>query len=248
MKKQLSLLALACMGSISVAQADVIGFEIGAYQWKPDYKGTLRSDDSLLLGNNIDIQNDLGFSDESHNVLWFSLEHPIPVLPNFKIVSSDLDASSNSTLDGIIFGGVTFNEDVSTKYDMSNIEYTLYYEILDNWVNLDLGLTIRQYDGEVRISSTDDSEVENIDFTIPLLYGKARFDLPFSGFFVDAEINIISYSGDSISDTALGLGYESDIGLGAKAGYRTFSLDVEDDTFVADLEFDGAYISLFYHF
>jgi outer membrane protein len=252
MKKQLGLLlAASSMFCASVTQADILGFEIGAYQWKPDYSGTFASSGGNELIDNIDLENDLGYSDESHNIIWFALEHPVPIIPNIKIVSSDLEASSDSNLSREIeFSGQRFTTDVSSTFDLSNTEYTLYYEILDNWVNLDLGLTARVYDGEAKIASTEPEieEVEEIDFTIPLLYAKARFDLPFTGFFVDAEVNIISFDGDSISDMALSIGYESDIGLGAKLGLRRFSLDVEDDDFVADIEMDGTYISAFYHF
>jgi len=251
MKTLLGTLAIASIALLQTAQADVAGIEVGGYQWTPDYKGTLASDSAALGGTSIDIKNDLGYSDDSLNILWASLEHPVPFLPNFKIVSSDLASSASSVLTrDIVFAGETYSvsDDVASTFDMSNTEYTFYYEVLDNWVSLDLGFTIREYDGEVQLATTTQSGTEALDFTIPLLYAAVRADLPFTGFFIDAEINIISYDDDSISDTTVGVGYESEIGLGAKAGYRTFSLDVKEDTFSSDLEFDGAYFSVFYHF
>ncbi|MCW8875941.1 MAG: TIGR04219 family outer membrane beta-barrel protein [Kangiellaceae bacterium] len=255
MKKLLGAVAIASIVSIPTASADVAGFEVGGYQWTPDYKGTFASDSATVVGTDIDIQNDLGFTDESHNIIWASLEHPVPFMPNIKIVSSDLANAASSTLTReLSFGGETYavNEDVSTTFDMSNTEFTFYYEVLDNWLNLDLGLTLRKYDGEVRLitdpSGSNLNEFEELDFTIPLFYLKGRVDLPLTGFFVDGQINIISYDDDEVSDTEFSLGYESDFGLGAKAGYRTFTLEVLEDTFSGDLEFDGAYISVFYHF
>ncbi|WP_444997897.1 TIGR04219 family outer membrane beta-barrel protein [Aliikangiella sp. IMCC44359] len=255
MKKLLSALAVASFAFVPLANADIVGFEVGTYQWKPDYAGTIKSDSNSILGTDIDINDDLGFDDESHNIFWVTAEHPVPFLPNIKIVSSDLKSSAESVLTReITFNGQTYsiNENVSTAVDMSNTEYTLYYEILDNWVNLDLGVTLRQYDGMISLQTpptgTDLNEEEDIDFTIPLIYGKARFDLPFSGFFAEGELNIISYDDDSISDIMVGVGYESDIGFGAKIGYRTFELDVEEDDITADMEFKGAYFSAFYHF
>lgn len=255
MLKKLSVLAIAGLTLSSYAQADTAGLEVGAYQWTPDYSGVFAVDEGDQLGTSLDIQDDLGFTDEDHNIIWVSLEHPVPFLPNIKIVSSDLDVSAASVLTrDIVFGGETFtaSENVATRIDMSNIEYTLYYELLDNWINLDAGLTLRQYDGLVTLSTdpagSNINESEPLDFTIPLLYVKGRVDLPLTGFFVDGEINIISVSGDSLSDTALSLGYESDFGLGAKAGYRTFSMEVEESDFTSDLEFEGAYVSVFFHF
>jgi len=255
MIKKLSLTVIAGLSLCSVAQADTAGIEVGAYQWTPDYSGSISVDDGTQSGTTLDIQNDLGFTDDTNNIFWVSLEHPVPFLPNFKLVSSDLDVSSASVLTrDISFGGETFttNENVSTRIDMSNIEYTFYYELLDNWINLDAGMTFRQYDGLVSLNTdpagSNISEREVLDFTIPLFYLKGRFDIPATGFFVDSEINIISYDGDSLSDTSFSVGYESDFGLGGKAGYRTFSMEVDENEFTSDLEFKGAYVSVFFHF
>ena len=255
MLKKLTILAIAGLTLSSYTQADTAGIEVGAYQWTPDYSGVFAVDDDNQLGTSLDIQDDLGFTDEDHNIIWVSLEHPVPFIPNIKIVSSDLDVSAASVLTrDIVFGGETFtaSENVATRIDMSNIEYTLYYELLDNWINLDAGLTLRQYDGIVTLNTdptgSDINESEAIDFTIPLLYMKGRVDLPLTGFFVDGEINIISFDGNSLSDTALSVGYESEIGLGAKAGYRTFNMEVDESDFSSDLEFKGAYVSVFFHF
>lgn len=253
--KKLTLMAAALIALSPIVQADTAGFEIGGYQWTPDYSGNVAVNDGSQQGTNLDLEDDLGFSDDSHNVIWLSLEHPLPFLPNFKLVSSDFDTSAASILTrDISFGNESFtvNENVATRIDFSNTEYTLYYELLDNWINLDAGLTLRQYDGVITLETdptgSNVSESEDLDFTIPLFYVKGRVDLPLTGFFVDGQMNIVSYDGNSISDTEFSVGYETDIGFGAKAGYRTFSMEVDEDEFISDLDFSGAYISVFFHF
>jgi outer membrane protein len=233
------------------AQADAVGFQIGADSWTPDYTGEIALDSSSSTGTVIDFEDDLGFDDETHSIVWIKLEHPVPIVPNIKIVASDLDAKASSTLTrDITYGDETFsaNEDVDTRFDMSNTELTLYYELLDNWINLDAGLTIRQYDGQSTIRTSTTSATEDLDFAVPLLYLDARIDLPFSGFFVDSTLNSISVDDNSISDISISLGYESDFGLGARLGYRTLELDFDEDDVEADLEFDGTYLNVFYHF
>lgn len=254
MKKLITTLAITGILNITAAQADVIGFEVGTSQWTPEYSGTVSSDSSVASGSQVNIRSDLGYNDDSHNILWAKLEHPLPIIPNIKLVSSDLATTANAQLSrSITFSGQMFdsNQAVSSNFDMSNTEYTFYYEILDNWVNLDLGVTLRKYDGKVQLrttSGTARNELEQADFTLPLFYAAARADLPFSGFFVDAEVNVTELDNDSVSDTTIGFGYESDSGLGAKAGYRTFDMQVKEDDFKSDLKFDGAYVSIFYHF
>jgi outer membrane protein len=255
MFKKLAIATFISLSLSSLVQADTAGIELGGYQWTPDYTGNISVDDDSQIGDTLNLTNDLGFTDGSHNIVWASFEHPVPFLPNFKIISTDLDISTNSVLNrDITFGGQTYtaNENVATQVDLSNTEYTLYYELLDNWINLDAGLTFRQYDGLISLKTdptgSNISEKEELDFIIPLLYLKGRVDLPLTGFFVDGEVNILNYDGNSVSDTAFSVGYESDIGLGGKAGYRTFSMEVEESDFTSDIEFKGAYLSVFYHF
>ncbi|MDH5433246.1 MAG: TIGR04219 family outer membrane beta-barrel protein [Gammaproteobacteria bacterium] len=251
MKKHISKILLAGIIAAPAAQADVIGFEVGGYTWNPEYTGSFTTNGGGIAGTAIDVQNDLGYKDDDHNITWLSLEHPAPAIPNFKVVISDLATSGTSTLGvPLNFAGQTYTtgETVSSTFDMSNTEYTIYYELLDNWVNFDFGITFRQYDGEVALATDPAGSNINasyaLDFMVPLLYAKARFDLPFSGFFADAEINTLSVA----TDMSYSLGYESDFGFGAKLGYRTFTLELEEKPFFSDLEFKGSYVSVFYHF
>ena len=124
----------------------------------------------------------------------------------------------------------------------------MYYEILDNWINVDVGLSLREYDGGVALKTSALDQSENIDFSLPLIYVKARVDLPFTGFFVDAEMSTISYDDEELTDTQFGVGYETSVGFGAKLGYKTFSLKIDEKPLKADFEFSGSYLSVFYHF
>ena len=250
MIKSLFTITVAALVISAPLQADFVGLQIGASSWTPDYEGSFALD-GASAGTTVDIEDDLGFDDESHSDVWVKVEHPVPLLPNLKFVSSNLDASASSTLtEEIVYGDTSFgaNEDINTRFDMSNTELTLYYELLDNWINLDFGLTIRQYDGQSRISSNGTSESEDLDFSIPLLYLDARVDLPFTGFFVDSTLNTISVDDNSISDVNLSIGYESDFGLGARMGIRTLDLEFDESDLDVDLKFQGTYLNLFYHF
>ncbi len=250
MNKIFAVLSVLILLVSTPLQADFVGVQIGTSSWTPDYSGSFTLDGSSS-GTTIDIEDDLGFDDESHSALWIKIEHPVPVLPNIRIVSSDLDASASNTLTrDIVYDDETFsaNADVDTRFDMSNTEFTLYYELLDNWINLDAGLTVRDYDGVSRIRTSTSSAEEDLDFTVPLLYVDARIDLPFTGFFLDSTLNSISIDDSSITETMVGVGYESDFGLGGRLGYRSLELEFDEDDLDVDLEFEGTYLNLFYHF
>ncbi|NVJ60457.1 MAG: TIGR04219 family outer membrane beta-barrel protein [Gammaproteobacteria bacterium] len=244
MKKLLLSAAITSFASLPLS-ADMLGIYVGTGNWKPEASGNISnaSNDEMVFGSSgVDIR------DKNQTGFYLAFEHPIPIIPNAMITEQDLKSSGSGPFTGN-FGGETFVGNVDTEFDMSHRDYTLYYEILDNWVNLDLGLTARQFDGYVFVSDGVNSTNEKFDETLPMLYGKARFDLPLTGLSVSAILNHISQGGNSVTDTSLFVGYETSIGLGIEGGIRTFSLEVDDeDDFTADLEFDGMFINATYHF
>lgn len=247
--KKLLAAGLAVVGSAAVS-ADTIGFRVEASAWKQSYDGSVQS--GL---QSVDLENQLGFDDETNNMFTVYLEHPIPMLPNVALSRTELDTSASNMIglaDGFIFDGELYvNEQISTDFDLSHTDATMYYEILDNWVSLDLGLTVRQFDEGITIRSAGKQSKLDIDATLPMLYVAAKFELPLSGLYAFASANGISYKDSSIIDYRAAIGYETPIGLGLEAGLRSFDLDYEDEddsTEQADFTIDGIYTSLFYHF
>jgi len=245
----LSTLLFLCMTSV---RADFIGFKIGVNYWEPDISGSFIGDDPL--DTQIDLVDDLGLEDISSSNLVLTLEHPIPLLPNIRYQNIDLDSSGFSFSSGFFYEGQQYDGEVTSTFDLSHDDIVLYYEVLDNWINLDIGLDIKIFDGEVTLDGFDlalapISTIVPIDETIPLLYLSARFDLPFSGFYIGAEFSGADISDNSLEDISIVLGYESNSGLGFEGGYKKFSLELNDVTDVnADLEYDGIYLNGYYHF
>lgn len=233
---------------ISTAQADTLGFSIGAYQWQQNYSGTVRSG-----GANVDLHDDLGFNSDNNNVYFAEIDHPIPVLPNLRIQHTVISATENATLPtSITFDNVTYagGTPVRSDLDLTHTDATLYYRPLDNWIKLRVGLTARQFDQGVEIRSLSNGVSSNIsvDSVIPMLYLAARFDLPLTGLYAGADINATSYSGSHLYDGRVNIGYTIAYGLGVEAGYRRFDLKYDDNGEHADVIIDGGYAEVFYHF
>jgi len=230
------------------AQADIIGVTAGAYSWNQDWSGDLRGDETG--DDKIDLEDDLGFDDERANSIYVALEHPIPLLPNIRIASTDMELSETGTLSRQRnYQGKEFqqNTQVDSTFDLSHIDATLYYEILDNVISLDVGLTARQFDGKAEITGTTTSGTEtataDIDFTIPLLFVGARVDLPLTGLYATGEIHGLKIDDDSIIDTKLGIGYEVGI-FAVEAGLRSFEIDAEDDDAEFNMTVEGAFLGI----
>lgn len=240
---RIMLLAGALLASS--AQADVVGWRAGANLWGQQFEGDVRSGTT-----EIDVEDNLNYDDENDYSFYLQLEHPIPVLPNIMLGHTSMEAAAVGSVDGIEFEGIELNGDVSSRSDLTHTDLTLYYEILDNWVNLDVGLTGRYFDDGIQIRdlTTQEAGRLEIDHVVPMFYGQARFDLPFSGLSVGIEGNYISYDDDTLYDTKLNLGYTFAFGLGVEAGYRVMDFEYDDDDEFADVTVDGVYGGLYWDF
>lgn len=255
MKRVNTLLGSALLCGVAASPfsfADtVLGLYVGAGVWQSDFSGDVGSIP-------IDL-NDLGVQEQDGNVLFVALEHPIPIIPNIRLQTLDLNyeqtavVSQSFEFDDQIF---TANDTIHSDFDLSHTDFTLYYEVLDNWVSLDLGLTGRVFDGYVfaeSLTTPSDSERIELDETIPLLYLNAQFELPLTGLYIAAGGNFVSYDGHSLRDYSLGLGYQTDglvLDFGIEAGIRKFTVELDnlDDELNANIELDGMYFTAFLHF
>ena len=227
---------------ITMSHADFVGLNIGSSYWTPDLAGTFNSSSS---SNNINIDS----STDSEASFTISFEHPIPLLPNIKFQNRGLNSTGSDSVSGLDFNGRTFNGSISSTLDLSHNDIVLYYELLDNWVNLDFGLNLKTFDGEISVSDNSNNESIVVDETIPLIYLSARFDLPFSGFYIGADIQNISLNDNSVEDSTLMIGYETSTGFGVEGGYKKFSLDLDDASDLnTTIEYDGLYLNGYYHF
>ncbi|AMO67146.1 MAG: outer membrane protein [Zhongshania aliphaticivorans] len=239
-KRLIALAILAASASVS-SQADIVGATAGAYMWKQSWDGDVKAG-----SDSIDMNDDLGYDDETGKSFYVALEHPVPILPNIRLQSTDLDISEKGTLtkpytfDGKVY---TVGEEVQSTTDLSHIDGTFYYEILDNWVNLDVGLTVRMFDGEVSIKGASGEGAIEIDAPIPMAYVNARFELPLTGLYASALGNVIAYGDNKVTDMTLALGYELGI-LGLELGYRNFDVQLEDDNEEANVTVDGYFLGL----
>jgi outer membrane protein len=231
----------------SFASADFIGAEVGAAGWYPSLSGNIK-----YKGDSIEYENDMGFDADVSTYFWATIEHPVPLIPNLKLKHTKLALDSTKTLStNLQFADKTYalSTDTTTSLNMKQTDFIIYYEILDNWVNLDLGINVKLIDGDISMSNTTNTESKSFYAPIPMGYAKAQFDLPFTGAFVSAECSTISYDNNSIYDAEASVGYESGLGFGAKVGYRVESINIDDIKDIdTDTKLSGAFFSLYYHF
>ncbi|WP_341582106.1 TIGR04219 family outer membrane beta-barrel protein [Marinobacter metalliresistant] len=234
-------LMLAVGGSLilvaPLSQADVVGLGASVSYWDSDLSGKAATNNDL-----VDVENDLNLGGDSTANASLYLEHPVPVLPNIRINYTRVKQSGRGQVGLVGFDGVT--GDVQSDFDLEQLDLTLYYEVLDNWVNLDLGLTARDLAGDLTVQEVNGlaTSETSVDAVIPMGYLAARFDLPFTGVSVGTEGNFISYGGDSLLDFNAYGQYEMAV-LRFRAGYRQMSIDYEDGNDRLDVEIGGPFVS-----
>ncbi|MCP4874616.1 MAG: TIGR04219 family outer membrane beta-barrel protein [Gammaproteobacteria bacterium] len=247
-----SVFAISAFLWLTIGAADAaefIGLNIGQSQlnpplWRPLYQSDLES---------IDLVDDLDVENPEQSSMVLILEHPISALPNFRYEGYELDSSLSSSVNSnnSVNGETHGSAETATSFELSQDDFVLYYQLRNSRMNLDLGVDLKRFDGEISLG--DSSSRVSVDETIPLLYLSARVDLPYDGFYVGAHINSnfidLGLSKSSAQDSAIMLGYESGNGLGVEGGIKYFSLDLDDiDQTDTELEYDSIYLNGYYNF
>jgi outer membrane protein len=247
--KKLLLCATTALTFVTTINADTIGAEVGYAAWNTSLSGNIQKGTGTF-----DFENDLGYgSNEVNGFMWAYIDHPLPFLPNIKIQKTNYSDSASGTINAnVTFDNQNFtaSDTVTSSLTLDQFDIIPYWRILDNWVNFDIGLNIKSIDGNIQVDDSSGNHA-NHDFSVilPMLYTKARVDLPFTGLSIEADLSYIGYSGNKFSDIKAGVVYETTFGLGATAGYRQQNVTLDDiDNTYGDLNIKGPYAGLFYHF
>lgn len=252
MKKTVLVLSLSGALLAGTAQADtLLGLYLGADGWRTSTDGSFAGNDQMQSFN---------FNDKTQTSYYVALEHPLPLIPNIRLQHNQLESAgvTNLTAD-FSFAGESFTADtqLQNQVDLTNTDYVLYYEILDNdLVSIDLGINGKHINGTVAVAETAAGGMaasQRVSQIIPMAYGAAIVGLPLTGLDVFAQGSVIAYDGSRIYDMQAGVAYalldNLAVDLRVKVGYRAVNLRLDDiDDFYADLNFKGVFAGLELHF
>ena len=226
------------------AKADFVGIHGGAGYWDSQIGG-------VILADGVNLEDDLNLTGNSSNHIWFALEHPVPLLPNIRVAATQIEDSGNGVIskDFVFLGtSYTVSEEVYTEVDLTHADVTLYYEIIDIGMDLDVGVTARWIDAKVSI----DNFTESADVVVPMIYARAKVGLPFSGGYFAGDVNAANYRGNGLTDYTVKVGWETENFIfpefGIEVGYRDFSLNADDSDLYFDVNVEGAFFNLTAHF
>ncbi|MDD2947071.1 TIGR04219 family outer membrane beta-barrel protein [Acinetobacter haemolyticus] len=230
--QSLKILCLAIgLGAFSSTQADVIAVKGNIDYWH--YSTDVTQPASSLPQTQLEDDHALSFS--------VAVEHPVPFLPNAKIKHSHLQADSDQSFEGVI---------KSHQVDLTYTDFILYYEILDNIVDADVGFGAKRLSGDILQNYTDTLDVSS---TLPMLYAQAGVNLPFTGLSARVEASFAALNDEQISDAQAELKYNFIdnllVDVGARVGYRILDIQLEEGSNAeTKLKFKGPYLGIEAHF
>ncbi len=240
------LFCLAALSASFTAHADTLSVSAGAGIWNTSPSGSFQKKGDPTA---VDVKNDLFWGDESQGYFYATLEHPVPILPNVKIMATKIDQSGNGNT-SFIFDGTAYSGNVNNDFSIETVDLIGYYEILDNVVSLDIGLNIRnlKVDYTITETTTNTTTTDSISETIPMLYALVGAS-PIPDLIISGELSYITYAGSTISDFTAKVAYTTNFFVGFEAGYRkqTYKFDDVSST-DADMGFDGVFAGAYLKF
>lgn len=214
----------ALLASSSLCAATLVGFGAEASYYAVEADGHFDYENTHTQFNN---------NEENSYQVGVYLEHPIPLIPNIR-----LDYTPKTTFGGS--DGLGNSSDV----DFTQLDTTLYYEILDNVVDLDVGITGKYLSGDVK-----GVQNKSFDEIIPMGYVRAAVTPPMTDLTIDGSVKYITYEGDSLIDARIRASWNIMVGLGIDAGYRYESIEIDNRFDMnTDVSFRGPFLGAHFEF
>jgi len=250
MKKILSTLVLSAAMS-TIVSADMVRLEMGVGAWNPEPSGTITYEDNTGASG---IYKTDGI-DKTKMYAWLLIKHPIPIIPNLRL--EYVDINDNGLVNGKFKDFETGPFGTTASLELKQYDIIPYYNLLDNtfWMTVDLGLDLKVIDSTYSANNVTifgkgtgnytDSKI----IAIPLVYGRARVEIPGTGLGLESDLKYITYDGSTVYDLRAKVDYTFDLDVikpGIEIGYRTQKFDIksDDEKTKMDMDFSGIYAGI----
>jgi hypothetical protein len=240
------------VGLVVIAMAGSAGaFELGVrgVYWFPELRGDIQVDDSGIVGDKVDIKDDLGIDNEAYP--WVEVftgigRHHLA----FSYYEAKYDASQYLTK-RIVFNGQTYNINdlVDSKINYKMYDFMYQYDIVD-WENILAGFSlgivgrVKYIDGEVGLASGTQATKQEFSAPIPLL--GANFHMGLLADILEARVLLtgMGYSDGNCFDGQVDVSLTPLPFFDIHAGYRVFYLDADVDDITFDFGTAGPFVGL----
>jgi len=124
----------------------------------------------------------------------------------------------------------------------------LYWQLLDNFVGLDIGINAMSVDGEATVVNGGSTVNTTFSGIVPTGYAAVAFS-PIDSLEFRGELSGISAGGSKITDMTVKVMYTTSFMLGIEAGVRSMTVKLDDmDGVYTDMKFEGPFLGAYLHF
>jgi outer membrane protein len=255
MKKILSTLALAATMT-TFASADMVRLEMGVGGWDQEPSGTITYTDGPGVSGTYTTDG-LG---ETETYAWLLIKHPILIIPNLRL--EYVNINDNGLVNGKFEDFETGALGTTASLSLKQYDIIPYYNLLDNtfWTTIDLGIDVKvvdssySADGVTIYGQGTGNYTDSKTIAIPMVYGRARVEIPGTGLGLESDVKYITYDGSTVYDVRAKVDYTFDLDIGVdpgiEVGYRTQKFDIksDDDKTKMNMDFSGFYAGLMLRF
>jgi len=201
--------------------------------------------------NSVGISDILDFSTAQDVLLKAYIEHSFSPFPNIKMAYSTYLHNAQNLVPNFSWGSIkNFTGTINNHLSLSTLDTTLYYELLDYWLETDVGITLRSLNAEMSVKNRLTYDAISFSALTPLLYGKAKLTIPHTDISLQIEANAIALPDTTSYDYEISGRYTFTTGLGLELGYKSFYLQSDNiaKNFDIDIDFTGLYIAATWEF
>lgn len=240
------LLALLMLFPFSVHAAMLLDIKVGGGIWDAEVFGNVNHNGTFAK-----VKEDLLLKDELGEYLFAKVEHPFPMIPNFLVRKYGIATTGGGTVTtGFTFGGTSYTtgDSITSELNLDHTDLTLYYQLLDNILILDLGITAMVINGNVAVTRSAVRNNKMIDTTIPMVYYNLGIEFP-SGFKFEFVGDHIDMSDGYYCGLDTKIVYEPSQYYGFEFGFRDnkFKFDGKKSLY-SDIDFEGLFFNAYLHF
>jgi outer membrane protein len=213
----------------------------GGHYWYPSPSGDLSYE-----GEGLDLENNLDFEREGVPSVY-ALADVFMLQLEVRYTRLDYSGKGQNITTSTRFGDIDLSNyaDISTEATLDMLHGGAMFSIPLPMLDVGLGAGVSYIDAEAEIEA--DGLVENPTAQAPLPVAKARieFSPPVGGLHFAVSGEGLTYSGNSFYDLRGTVGYtfwDSVLaGFRIEGGYRTISVDVDEEDLVLDASFSGPF-------
>lgn len=151
---------LTAVFSSHLQSKELLGIRGSVEYWNATMQGSVQSGDVVTTDETLPATAfspfEMGINEDAYISYAIELRHKFPALPRVIYKKQPLKGEGNATaardinfIDTAITSGSTTQSDI----DLSHTDITLYYPVINSWLDMDIGITQRDIDGKITVDA-----------------------------------------------------------------------------------------------